>query len=182
VPGRVKAIWLLALAVVRTLLRLLFRRSRQGIAAFRANYDADRLPPVSAEERAELGTFGRCIACGLCDRGEGERIRASEGAYRGVMALMLADSRNMPDFRAAALSFQHVPDSVLAEKERICPTRVPMRRMARFVRTKARELSRSLPALQPAPREPPAAVRASGRPSDQIRPEEPKSETGAERL
>jgi hypothetical protein len=180
VPGRVKAIWLLALALIRTLLRRLFRRGRQGIAAFRANYDEDRLPPVSAEERAELGMFGRCIACGLCDRGEGARMAASNGVYRGVMALMLADSRNMPDFRAAALSFQHVPDSVLAEKERICPTRVPMRRIARFVRAKARELSRSLPAASP-PRDP-SFPAAAERPSDQIRNQSRKTQTGAQRL
>lgn len=148
-PGRVKAIWLLALAVLRTVLRRLFGRGRDGIAAFRANYDADRLPPVSPEERADLGTFGRCIACALCDRGEADRIRASSGQYRGVMSLMLAASRNMPDFREAALSFQHVPDAVLAEKERICPTRVPMRKIARFVRSKAVELGHSLP---PGPR------------------------------
>ncbi len=151
VPGRVKAIWLLALALIRTLFRRLFRRGREGIAAFRANYDADRLPPVSPEERAELGGFGRCIACGLCDRGEAERIRQSGGMYRGVMALMLAGSRSMPDFREAALSFEHVPDAVLAEKERICPTRVPMRKIARFVRTKAAELGQSLPPELAAP-------------------------------
>lgn len=137
-PARIKALWLLTLALLRTLLRLLFgRRARDGIAAFRANYDADGLPPVSAEERAKLATFSRCIACGLCDRGEGSRIAASGGAYRGTMALVLAASRSMPDFRAAAYSFSFVPDEVLAEKERICPTGVPFREIARFVRDKA---------------------------------------------
>ncbi len=112
---------------------------------FRANYDADRLPPVSVEERQALGAFGRCIACGLCDRGEGARIAASQGAYRGIMALMLAASRSMPDFQAAALSLSHVPDDVLAEREGICPTAVPMREVASFIRTKAAEVGRSLP-------------------------------------
>ena len=46
--------------------------------------------------------FGRCIACGLCDRGEGARIARSGGAYRGLMELVLASSRSMPDFAAAA--------------------------------------------------------------------------------
>jgi hypothetical protein len=175
-----KAIWLLALALIRTVLRRLFRRGRAGISAFRANYDADRLPPVSAEERAELGTFGRCIACGLCDRGEAERIEASGGAYRGVMALMLAASRNMPDFREAALSFSHVPDAVLAEKERICPTRVPMRRIARFVRAKALELGHTLPPVRGALPLPGPARRE--RPNDRKRKAAPKTGSGAERL
>jgi hypothetical protein len=174
-----KAIWLLALALIRTVLLRLFRRGRSGIAAFRANYDADRLPPVSPEERAEIGAFGRCIACGLCDRGETDRIVASRGAYRGVMALMLAASRNMPDFREAALSFQHVPDEVLADKERICPTRVPMRRIARFVRAKALELGHTLPPSRGAPRL--EGARAQ-RPNDRNPQIGAKTGSGAERL
>jgi len=143
--GRVKAIVLLTFALFRTLLRLVFRRRRGGIPAFRANYDADGLPPVSAHERARLPGFSRCIACGLCDRGEAERIGASGGAYRGVMALVLAASRSMPDFRAAAYSFSFVSDEVLAEKERICPTGVPMRQIAQFVRDKAEQVGGPLP-------------------------------------
>jgi len=142
--GRVKAILLLAFALIKTLFRLVFSR-RRGIVAFRANYDADGLPPVSAEERVRLTGFSRCIACGLCDRGEATRIAASGGAYRGVMALVLAASRSMPDFRAATYSFSFVSDEVLAEKERICPTGVPMRQIARFVRDKAEQVGGALP-------------------------------------
>lgn len=144
--GRLKAIWLLALALFKTLLRRLFRRGLAGIGAFRSNYDADGLPPVTEAERAQLGSFGRCIACGLCDRGEAERIEASGGAYQGVMALVLAASRSMPDFRAAARSFTFVPDGVLREKELICPARVPFREMAQFVREKAEAVGGLLPA------------------------------------
>lgn len=132
--------WLLGWALVTTLLRRVFTRRKSGIAHFRANYDADALPPVSPEERVAMAEFGRCIACGLCDRGEAKRIAASGGEYRGVMPLVLAASRSMPDYGSAARSFRHVPDDVLAEKERICPTRVPFRRLARFVRDKASEV------------------------------------------
>jgi hypothetical protein len=150
VPPRIKAILLLLWALLGALLRRAFRRKEDGIANFRRNYDADRLPPVTEQERRDLSEFGRCIACGLCDRGEGERIARSGGAYRGVMSLVLAASRSMPDFQAAATSFVHVSDAVLAEKEAICPTRVPMRTLARFVREKADELKRSLPPPPPA--------------------------------
>lgn len=145
-PARLKALWLLSIALLRTLLRLLFRRKRAGgINAFRANYDADGLPPVTAEERNRLPAFSRCIACGLCDRGEARRIAASGGAYRGPMALVLAASRSMPDFRAAAYSWSFVTDEVLAEKERICPTSVPFRDIARFVREKGAAVGGPLP-------------------------------------
>src|SRR5690606_22924476 len=87
-----------------------------------------------------MAAFSRCIACGLCDRGEAPRIARSGGAYRGLMPLMLAASRSMPDFRAAAYSFSFVPPEVLREKERICPSHMPMLAVARFVRAKADEV------------------------------------------
>src|SRR5260221_5129831 len=144
-PPRLKAILLLALFLMKAVLRRLFTNRKSGIAAFRANYDADGLPPVSSAEREEMPAFSRCIACGLCDRGEASRIEASGGAYRGVMALVLAGSRSMPDYRAAAYSFGFVSDEVLAEKEKICPTGVPFRALARFVRNKASAVGGALP-------------------------------------
>lgn len=143
--GRLKALLLLALSLVTTMLKRLVGRGRYGIAAFRENYDADGLPPVTPDERALMAGFQRCIACGLCDRGEAERIARSGGAYRGVMALMLSGARSMPDFRAAAYSFSFVPESVLEEKERICPTRVQMVALSRFVRDKAEAVGGALP-------------------------------------
>jgi hypothetical protein len=136
---RIKAVLLLTLAVVRTFFRRLFGGKKGGIRAFRAHYAPDGLSPVTKEQRAAMRGFGGCIACGLCDR--------------GVMELILAASRSMPDFGAAAMGFAHVPDEVLVEKELICPTRVPMRQIAKFVREKAGEARVSL------------ATEASGPPS-----------------
>jgi hypothetical protein len=159
VSGRIKALFLLALALVKTLIVRFFTRGGDGIARFRENYDADGLPPVTAEERANLVSFQRCIACGLCDRGEAARIARSGGAYRGVMALVVAGSRSMPEFRAAAYGFEFVADEVLAQKESICPVRIPFRQIARFVREKAEAVGGPLPlpthvsSLPPKPRE-----------------------------
>jgi hypothetical protein len=143
---RLKAVFFLALAFFATILRRLFTRRKDGIAMFRTNYASDGLAPVSPEQRAEMPAFGGCIACGLCDRGESTRIASSKGAYSGVMLLMLSASRSMPDFAAAARSLSFVPDDVLAEKEALCPTRVPMRRIAAFVRDKSKEARISNPA------------------------------------
>ena len=144
-PPRLKAILLLALFLLKTVGRRIFTRNKSGIGAFRAAYDADGLPPVTPAERDAMPAFSGCIACGLCDRGESGRIAASGGAYRGVMGLVLAGSRSMPDYRAAAYSFSFVSDEVLAEKEAICPTRVPFRAIARFVRDKALAVGGPLP-------------------------------------
>ena len=133
---RLYALLILAWSLVRVLLG-----PRRGIAAFRANYEADRLPPVAPDERRTLPTLSGCIACGLCDIGEGVRARKSGGAYGGTMDLILASSRSMPDFDAAMKSFAVVSDERLAELEARCPARVPMRKVAAFVRAKGTEIT-----------------------------------------
>lgn len=137
--GRALAVVVLARSLVRVAIRRLFRE-RTGLRLFHDNYDADRLPPVSPEDRARFSTFSRCIACGRCDVGEGARIAASNGAYPGLMAVVIASSRSMPDFDAAARALAFVPDEVLAAKTRVCPTRVPFLDLARFVRATSRQM------------------------------------------
>jgi succinate dehydrogenase/fumarate reductase-like Fe-S protein len=110
---------------------------KTGLPLFHENYDADRLPSIEPEERDRMNAFSRCIACGRCDVGEGERIARSRGAYPGLMSVVLASSRSMPDYDAAAIALEHVSEEVLAEKEGECPTGVPFRELAAFVRTKA---------------------------------------------
>jgi hypothetical protein len=137
--GRALALAVLARSLLKVTVDKLFG-ARSGISLFRENYDADRLPPVDAAERTELPAFSRCIACGRCDVGEAERMAASRGAYPGLMAVVLASSRSMPDFDAAKLALDHVPEAVLAAKEDICPTGVPFVALARFVQAKAERM------------------------------------------
>src|SRR5262245_19784807 len=125
--GRALALAILAWSLVKAGVDRLFG-ARTGLALFHENYDADRLPPVALDERELMPAFSRCIACGRCDIGEGERMAASHGEYPGLMALVLASSRRMPDFDAAARAFEHVSDEVLAAKE--CPTDVPFLALA----------------------------------------------------
>lgn len=136
VSGRALALTVLAWSLVKMTVQRLFGE-KTGLALFHENYDADRLPPVDADERAKLAGFSRCIACGLCDVGEAPRIAASKGKYPGLMSIVLASSRSMPDFDAAKIALDLVPDEVLAEKEAICPTGVPFVELASFVRAKA---------------------------------------------
>jgi hypothetical protein len=138
--GRLHALFVLAWGLLRSLLAPLVG-ARRGLADFRRSYAADRLPPLRLSERRLLPQLSGCIACGLCDVGEGAAMVRSGGRYAGVMDLMLASSRNMPDFDAAARSFEAVGDERLAELEGRCPARVPMRKLAAFVRSKAAEMS-----------------------------------------
>jgi hypothetical protein len=138
--GRLHALLILAWALLRSLLAPLVG-ARRGLADFRRSYAGDRLPAVTADERRDVGGQSGCIACGLCDVGEGARIARSRGSYAGVMDLMLASSRSMPDYDAALVSFDAVGDERLAELEARCPARVPMRKVAAFVRAKAAEVA-----------------------------------------
>jgi hypothetical protein len=146
--ARIKALALLALALLRTLWRRAWNRHIDGLARFRDNYAGDGLTALSELDRAQMRHFGRCIACGRCDRGDTERILGSKGEYRGTMGLVLAASRSMPDYRAAARGFAHLSEADLEAKERLCPTRVPLRQLSRFVCANAAGARVSLPAAQ----------------------------------
>jgi len=134
--GRALSLAVLALSLIKVIIARAFGVPT-GLALFRENYDEDRLPPVEPEEREQMTRFSHCIACGRCDVGEGERMTASRGAYPGLMAVVLASTRSMPDYDAAVLALDHVPEEVLREKAAVCPTNVPFVQLARFVRAKA---------------------------------------------
>ena len=137
--GRALAAIVLGISLVKVLIKRAFG-AVTGLRLFHENYGADRLPAVSPEERQAMPRFSACFACGRCDVGEAERMRASRGAYPGLMAFAMMSSRSMPDHDAAARMLAFVDDDVLAEKERVCPADVPFRALARFVRAKAEQV------------------------------------------
>ncbi|HWO10601.1 MAG TPA: hypothetical protein VNN80_14010 [Polyangiaceae bacterium] len=144
--GRFKALALLALALIRTLWRLAWQRGVDGLAQFRDNYAEDGLTALSEGDRLAMRRFGRCIACGRCDRGDAAQILASNGEFQGTMGLVLAATRSMPDYRAGARGFAYLSPEALAQKERLCPTHVPLRDLASFVQAHAAAARVSLPA------------------------------------
>jgi hypothetical protein len=74
------------------------------------------------------------------------------------MALVVAASRSMPDFRAAAYSFSFVSEDTLRRKELQCPAGVPFVRIARFVRDKADAVGGPLPLPARIPSLPPRSA------------------------
>ncbi|HRI72730.1 MAG TPA: hypothetical protein PK156_51190 [Polyangium sp.] len=136
IAGRVLALVVLARSLVKVLIGRLFGR-KTGLPLFHENYDADGLPALEAAERERMPQFERCIACGRCDIGESERIAASKGRYAGLMPIVLASTRNMPDYEAAVEALSFIPQADLVRKEKVCPTGVPFVELAKFVRAKA---------------------------------------------
>ena len=147
--GRLKAWILLGWAFLCTLwLRITFR-APGGLSQFRAQYAPDRLTNLSPEQRLELGSYGGCIACGLCNRGDAVLMQSSEGRFQGTMTLVLAATRSMPDFAAAERGLSHLTDEQLLAKEQLCPVGVPLRKLAAFVHSHARQARESVPAAPP---------------------------------
>lgn len=136
ISGRALALVVLAWSLVKVLVGRLFGR-KTGLPLFHENYDADGLPALDSAERERMPQFERCIACGRCDVGEAERIASSGGRYAGLMPIVLAASRSMPDYEAAVEALNFIPESELKRKEKVCPTGVPFVELAKFVRVKA---------------------------------------------
>ncbi len=139
--ARVHAAWLLALSLLRTIVRRVFRPNSHGLALFHSNYAQDRLLPLTTADRDVLPAFSGCVACGLCDVGQATSIAASQGRYRGMMAFVLSASRSMPDFDAALDALRHVDVAKLESLERVCPSHVPLRSLAAFVQRNAAAVS-----------------------------------------
>jgi hypothetical protein len=145
--GPLKALLLLGFSLVVTLLKRVLLQ-RRGLAAFLDNYRADGLSNVSEQERQLLQGFGGCIACGLCDRGETRTAVAASGGYSGLMSVVVAASRSMPDYAAALRSVAHLDRERLIAKEQVCPTRVPIAAIVEFVQAKAAAARVSLPVVR----------------------------------
>lgn len=131
--GRISALFLLALGVIKTLLLRL--AGGDSLAGFAERYGSEGILRVTDEEARVLQKAGKCIACGHCDAGEGPRIAQSRVGYRGMMHFALSGARSLPDYDAAALSIGEVPDVAFREAERVCPVDVPLAQLATLVRS-----------------------------------------------
>ena len=136
--GRALALALLAWSLIRVVAKRLFTRERPGLEQFHEHYGSEGLQAIEADERDVLERCSRCIACARCDVGESSRIAASRGAYPGLMQLVIASTRSMPDYDAAKRGFAWVPVEVLRGKVERCPVDVPFEELAAFVEAKAR--------------------------------------------
>jgi hypothetical protein len=118
---------------VRTLARRTFGE-RRGLSAFLLDYHDDRLPPLTAEERKLLGSFDGCLSCGLCDTLARPSERDDRGGLPGPSALPASVSRHPPDYDGLGAYLARLDGEDLARMERMCPARVPFRRLMQMVR------------------------------------------------
>jgi hypothetical protein len=126
-------------------LRLLARGlSRpRGLARFRASYGPERLFELAPDEQEAIASLSRCIACGVCDAHFGGYERVARSAMRAPSDVVLAHSRSLPDWDALALPLAQLERGDLARMERLCPTQIPLARVAEVARRRISELHRA---------------------------------------
>ncbi len=124
---------------VHPLKRLLRGEERTGREQFLANYAAEGLLPITAEERALLRGAERCICCGLCDAQPGAEVTR---AYQGPSFIPVAYTRATPHLREMGSALREVNQAQLLLGEAVCPTRVPLVALATYLRRKFDELDK----------------------------------------
>jgi succinate dehydrogenase/fumarate reductase-like Fe-S protein len=123
----------------RQLVRRLTAR-KSGLAQFEENYAADRLLAMTSEDREQLPSFSGCIACGMCDAIFDAYDRTARCDFRGPSDLPIAYTRNLPDYDALPSYVSNLRKGDLEALERVCPSRIPFRRLALFVERRALDL------------------------------------------
>lgn len=120
--------------------RLIVRAFRpdDGLARFASNYfGGDGLLPVP--ERDAPADFSGCIACGMCDAAFVYDGVAREH-FDGPSDLPLSYSRSLPDYDALERYLAELDKGDVGALERVCPSRVPLRRLHEMARRRGQEL------------------------------------------
>lgn len=133
--GRLLALFLLGLALIKTLLLRGVRR--ESLKRFNNHYSSEGILAVARAEAKILNSAGRCTACGLCDAFEGERVASSTNGYAGLSRFVCSGTRSLPDYVAAVRTIEGVSGDQLKRAESLCPENVPIVALAELVRSYA---------------------------------------------
>jgi hypothetical protein len=121
-------------ALVAHPLRRVFDAGPRGREKFLAHYAPEGLVPTTPEDKAMLAAAGRCIACGLCDAFDGQLARLPKSLYRGAALVPLRYARSSVELAHAAEVVRAIDPAAYREAEAICPTRVPLVALARWLK------------------------------------------------
>lgn len=128
--------------IAHPLRRLFSPDERSGKQRFLDNYAAEGLVPISAQYRELLHEASRCIHCGLCEGFDRALAALPRTAYGGASLLAVSYSRSTPDLPRARAALEALSEEQLIRSEAVCPTRVPLRALARHLRETLSEVIR----------------------------------------
>ncbi len=103
-------------------------RSEPGSDRFRRNFLPEGLVPTSAEDRERLREASRCIHCGLCDA-----AAIGVGVSPSLVPLVFARTAVELPLAGRELALLLARPELLEVGERLCPERVPLVRLARWL-------------------------------------------------
>ena len=127
-------------AIAHPLKKLFSRDERTGKQRFLDNYAPEGLIPTSAADREVLEQASRCIHCGLCDAYDPTLSTLPRTVYGGVSLLPVSYSRATPDMPRARQAIETIRPEALVQAEAVCPTRVPLQRIARYLKGRLAQL------------------------------------------
>ena len=128
-------------ALIAHPLRQLFSGDeRSGKEKFLNNYAPEALVAMSEEDREVLRGAARCIHCGLCDAYDLALASLPRTVYDGASLMPIAYSRATPDLVRAKTALGKVDEAQLVRAEAVCPTRVPLRRIAVYLKRKLEQV------------------------------------------
>lgn len=116
------------------------RKPSDGLDKFLDNYRADRILPLTPEERAALPDMQACVSCGLCTATcvlTAPPGNLTETPLIDPRAVAVSYSRAIPEFWALRGVVERCRECGLCED--VCPTDTPLLRMVRFIDDKSRE-------------------------------------------
>jgi hypothetical protein len=94
---------------------------------------------TTREERELLLGASRCIECGLCDA----HVPDVPGPGLRPSLLAPAYARATPELKLMFGLLDSLPPETLKPAERVCPRRVPLVKLAAFLKTKSNELEQA---------------------------------------
>ena len=127
--------------IAHPLKRLFDTDERSGKQKFLDNYAPEGLVPMSAADRQILRAAARCIHCGLCDAFDRALLVIPRSVYDGASLLPISYSRATPDLPRARAALAELREDQLAQSEAVCPTRVPLRSIVRYLQRKLDEVT-----------------------------------------
>jgi succinate dehydrogenase/fumarate reductase-like Fe-S protein len=109
-----------------------------GKQRFLESYGPDGLVPLDERARARLPSYEGCLSCGLCDAMCGSLAAARRHLFNGPSDLATSLSRDFTAFpRLLAQLDAWGTCADCTRCEAVCPTGVPLRELAAFVRALA---------------------------------------------